>query len=355
MRAQGRRTGGMGRYLRKCAAVAAVLCLAGFVWGCGRERAPETPQEGQYYTYFVNPSGTGLISQIYEPKAGPVEAIIEELLLQCQTVPEGREGRRAIPSNVALSGPVRLEDGIASIYFDTTYTTRDKVTELLCKAALAKTLTQLEEVEYISIYVNDRPYTGNNVVAPAGDGENTAPGENTGGTETAGIAGAVNTEPVLLSGADFIDNTGDATNQYTQAELNLYFANEEGTALVEEERAVVYSSSLSLERVVLNQLVEGPYTEGNKATLPKDLKIQGVSLRDGVCYVDFDSVFLTAPVDVADVVEIYSVVNSLTELPGVSQVQITINGSANEIFRNSIPLSGRFSQDLKFLEEEKEE
>jgi germination protein M len=170
------------------------------------------------------------------------------------------------------------------------------------------------------------------------------------GNDAANLA-ISNPEPVLLSGADFIDNTGDATNQYTQAELTLYFANEAGNRLVMENRSVVYSSSMSLERVVLNQLIEGPAAEGNLPTLPSAVKVQGVSLRDGVCYVDFDSIFLNEPMNVTDAIEIYSVVNSLTEITGVSQVQITINGSANEIFRNSIPLSGRFERDESYMEQ----
>ena len=345
----------------RLACVLAVLFLLAFLSGCGSP-AKKTLEEGQYYTYYINQAGTALVSVVYEPQAEDTEGILDELLSQCQIVPEGSDGRRAIPANVTLAGPIRLEDNIANIYFDTTYTMMDKVTELLCKAALAKTITQLEEVEYISIYVNDRPYTGNSALSSVTAENGTGPGSGSSGNGSGLTAGESvgndaanlaisNPEPVLLSGADFIDNTGDATNQYTQAELTLYFANEAGNRLVMENRSVVYSSSMSLERVVLNQLIEGPAAEGNLPTLPSAVKVQGVSLRDGVCYVDFDSIFLNEPMNVTDAIEIYSVVNSLTEITGVSQVQITINGSANEIFRNSIPLSGRFERDESYMEQ----
>lgn len=324
--------GRAGRGLRMILAV--LFCV--FLAGCAGKQNNRTLEDGQYYTYYVNQAGTALISRVYEPQTGDTEGIIAELLEQCQTVPEGSDGRRAIPANVTLSEPASLKNGIVTIYFDTTYTLMDQVTELLCKAALAKTITQLDEVEYISIYVNGKPYTGNGL------------------SEDVEESNLVNAEPVLLSASDFVDNTGDATNQYTQADLVLYFANEEGTALVAEERSVVYPSSRSLERVVLNQLIEGPKTEGNTATLPSSLKVQDVSLREGVCYVDFDSTFLEEPMNVTDSIEIYSVVNSLTELESVKQVQITINGSANETFRNNIPLSGRFEKDLSYIEQEEE-
>ena len=135
----------------------------------------------------------------------------------------------------------------------------------------------------------------------------------------------------------------------------LYFANAEGNALVTEVQSVVYSNNLSLERVVLNQLLEGPSVEGSMATIPSTVRVQGVTVRDGVCYVDFDSTFLEDTANVTDAIVIYSIVDSLTELSTVSQVQITVNGSADVTFRNNISLSGRFERDLSYLQQEAEE
>ena len=118
---------------------------------------------------------------------------------------------------------------------------------------------------------------------------------------------------------------------------------------------MVYSNNLSLERVVLNQLLEGPSLEGSMATIPSTVRVQGVTVRDGVCYVDFDSTFLEDTANVTDAIVIYSIVNSLTELSTISQVQITVNGSADVSFRNNISLSGRFERDLSYLQQEEEE
>ncbi len=353
-----RRKGRFGPGLRGLAGLALLLLLA-TAFGC--RRAPENAslEEGQYYTYYVNQAGTALVSRVYETRATDMQGVVAELLAQCQTAPEDGDGRRVIPANVALAGPARLDGNVVNIYFDTTYALMDKVTELLCRAGLAKTLTQPEEVEYISIYVNGKPYTGASSLNGlegengAGSGEG-GTGSGNGGQGTAPPAVAEQA-PVLISGSDFLDNTGDVTNQYDQAELTLYFANEEGNGLVAEERSVVYSNNLSLERVVLNQLIEGPASEGAAATLPSTLKVQGVSLRDTICYVDFDNTFLEDALNVADAAVIYSIVNSLTELPSVGQVQITVNGSADVSFRNNISLSSRFERALEYVAEEESE
>lgn len=345
-------------YFGKCLSLGLfLLVLLTMAWGCGRGSENAELEEGQYYTYYVNQSGTALVSRIYEPRATDTEGVVAELLAQCQTAPESGEGRRVIPANVTLAGPARLQDNVVNVYFDTTYALMDKVTELLCRAGLARTLTQPEGIEYISIYVNDRPYTGYTSLnglenENAGDGGTSAVGN---GNQTTLNPMIAEQGPVLISASDFLDNTGDVTNQYDQADLTLYFANAEGNGLVKEYRSVVYSNNLSLERVVLNQLIEGPANEGVAATLPGSLKIQGVSLRDNVCYVDFDSSFLEDALNVADAVVIYSIVNSLTELPSVAQVQITVNGSADVSFRNNISLSGRFEQTLEYVAEEESE
>lgn len=342
--------------------LAAVLLLC-----VGCQKAPQVTglRDGQYYTYYVNSSGTALVSRVYEPKSHDIHGIISELFVQCQTAPENGEGRRAIPSNVVVEEDPRLEDRIVNLYFDTTYTTMDRVTELLCKAAMAKTITQLEGVDYIRIHINGEVYRGFNTYTPSVDEEVILPGVDTsvdegaddgmnpiggaGNDESVGLQPILPAEKTLWSGADFLDNTGDDTNKYVQTELTLYFGNEEGKALEVEVREVVYPSTLSLERVVLNQLIEGPKTEGMTATLPKNLKIQGVSVRDGVCYVDFDATFLEEPVNVTDQVEIYSIVNSLTQLTNVHQIQLTVNGSPNVMLRNNISLASRFEKDLNMI------
>ncbi len=344
------------RFFLSLAAAWFLLCA-----GCQKEPQVTGLEDGQYYTYYVNSSGTALVSRIYEPEANNTMEIIEELFDQCQIAPDSGEGRRAIPSNVVVAAPPQLEDRIVNLYFDNTYTTMDQVTELLCKAAMAKTITQLEEVDYIRIHINGEVYRGFNSYTPNPEGEAALPGVddaldddvpsvgNGGNGEPVVLPPVLSTEKTLWSGSDFLDNTGDDTNKYMQSELILYFGDSEGKALVAEVREVVYSSTLSMERVVMNQLLEGPKEEGMTATLPKNVKVQGVSVRDGVCYVDFDATFLEEPVNVTDQVVIYSIVNSLTELSNVLQVQFTVNGSPDVMLRNNISLASRFEKDLNMI------
>ena len=71
-------------------------------------------------------------------------------------------------------------------------------------------------------------------------------------------------------------------------------------------------------------------------TVSPDTKILSVMTKDGICYVNLDSNFLTVVNNVTMDVAIYSIVNSLTELQGVDRVQILVNGEIPDFFENSI-------------------
>lgn len=61
-----------------------------------------------------------------------------------------------------------------------------------------------------------------------------------------------------MNADSFIENAGDEINAYEKVNLKLYYANEDGTGLVEENRRnVVYNSNISLEKLVVEQLVKG--------------------------------------------------------------------------------------------------
>ena len=196
----------------------------------------------------------------------------------------------------------------------------NSVQEILCRAALTKTLTQIGGIDYISIYCAEQPIvdgTGN----PVG----------------------------MLSAADFVDSIRDV-NSFEKTELTLYFANAEGDKLVEEKREVMRNINTSVEKLIVEQLIEGPEQEGHYATIPKDVKLLNVSVNESVCSINLDSTFLSSTLEVREYIPIYSIVNSLSELSTVSRVQIRINGSQDAVFRDQIPLSSVFERNYEYME-----
>lgn len=66
---------------------------------------------------------------------------------------------------------------------------------------------------------------------------------------------------------------------------------------------------------------------------------------------NLDKGFLGQGYDVLEMVPVYSIVNSLTELPGISKVQILINGETNITYQESIRFETIFERNLDMIEE----
>ena len=137
--------------------------------------------------------------------------------------------------------------------------------------------------------------------------------------------------------------------------LTLYFSSKDGTKLVPETREVHYSSNISLEKLVMEQLMEGPKTKKKLATIPTGTKLITITVVDGVCYVNMDETFQNQNQEISEQVVLYSIVDSLTELSSVDKVQISINGDTSGKCRYTYDLSPMYKEDLSIVENGQEE
>lgn len=299
--------------------VLTVLLLMGILPGCS-DRVPMESilKDGEYLIYYLDASGSRLIPVKYEMQSETKEEQAEELMEQFLHVPKDLDCQSALSDKVAYQGS-RLEDQVLYLYFDVNYTAMKAEQEILCRAALAKTMTQLDGVDYVNIYSADQPLIdrqGN----PVG----------------------------LVSSGDFILTIGNV-NTYEKTELTLYFADKTGSRLEAEKREVVHNINTSMEQLVVEQLIAGPQEEGHMATLPSDCKILSISVKDNVCYINFDSSFLNTSLPVNEYLPIYSIVNSISEMTAVNRVQIMVNGSQNVMFRDVISLNTTFERSQESL------
>ena len=108
-----------------------------------------------------------------------------------------------------------------------------------------------------------------------------------------------------------------------------------------------------MERLVVEQLIAGPKTSAGGPVISPVINpatgIVNISVRDGICYVNLDPTFLTQPYQVTPEVAIYSIVNSLAEMPDVSKVQILINGDSSADYMDTMPLGNMYSRNLDIV------
>ena len=59
---------------------------------------------------------------------------------------------------------------------------------------------------------------------------------------------------------------------------------------------VRYSSNVSKEKLIVEKLIQGPSGTEAYPTINPNTNLLSVTTKDGICYVNFDSTFLTAGV-----------------------------------------------------------
>lgn len=273
--------------------------------------------------YYINMDGTGLATEEYELSEADTVEEIGRILDLLDEESDLTEYRNAFPKDVCLED-WELQSGNLILYFDRKYKRMDVTTETLFRAAMVQTFTQLKAVEYVEIYVEEEPLKGLN------------------GEEI----GAMNADA-------FVKNTGSSLHSTQVATIKLYFVNQEGTMLVEEQREVHYNSNLSIEKLVIKELMDGPEQQGNQRTIGENCKLLGIQVKDGICYVNFDSSFLESVYPFDPKLTIYSMVNSIVENGAASQVQILVKGENDVKYMESIDLSKSFSRNLDLVEKEK--
>ena len=299
------------RWLSMLLVVSMLLSLA----GCGAG----AKEEGEYQVYYLNMDMTKIVGEEYNSKASDSEGQIVELLDKLAMAPDSSKLRQTIPSNVEVEW-YQLINSRLYINFTEKYKELLPTEEVLIRAAIAKTVLQVPGVALVEFQVKGEPLK----------------------THDGTLVGSMTND-------SFVENPGKQINSSVETNLILYFSNEDGTELVKESREVHYSTNISMEKLVLEQLIEGPKKSGAIETVPIGTKLISVSTVDGVCYVNFSDAFKNQGAVIAEEILLYSIVNSLTELPGVAKVQLSINGDTKGFVRYSYDLSKMYERNFDLI------
>ena len=189
------------KWLRIWLTLLASLLLA----GCRTKTAPLEEGEIVYQIYSLNAAMTRLIPQEYRSRTKDTDLLIQEMMDRFLKVPADLDCQAALSEKATYQG-YKQEDMVLYLYFDSGYGAMQPGREILCRAALVRTLTQVPGIDYISIYSGDQLLM-----------------------DTKGM-------PVgMLSATDFVDSISDV-NAYERTELTLYFTDGGGEALFAEKR-----------------------------------------------------------------------------------------------------------------------
>lgn len=286
--------------------------------GCRKQQQMD---ESGYQIWYINQDETCLKYENKELQSKNEEGLLREMMEVMRETPTDDELKPVIPEDVELLD-FDFEHNQLYLDFSPEYKKMPKVYEVLCRAAIVRTLGQIDGVEYVDFQVNGEPLTD--------------------------LEGK---EIGLMNEDQFIENAGEEINAYKTADLTLYFSNKAGDKLVGQRVAMEYNSNISLEKLIVEQLIAGPPFEGAYPTIPSETKLLNISIKDNICYVNLDEGFLGTGYNVIESIPVYSIVNSLIENTDAQKVQISINGETNRMFRESINFDTIFEKNEGLIEQ----
>lgn len=291
---------------RKITALVMALVLGAVAFsGCGKKET-----ESKYKIYYINEEQGEVLAESFVPSEETTQTMLEEMTEKLNK--KNAEGHTLLPENIEIQSCVD-DDGMIRVDFNQEYHDLNPVDEVLLRASIVKDYVQIPNIYLVTITAEGTP-----------------------------IVDSQGQEIGAMSLDSFLENTGKEIMAYQYKELNLYFTNEEGNQLVPEARQVYYNGNTPIEKVIVEQLLRGPGESGHYATLPSDTRIVGVSVADGIAYVNLGKQFVDEALPVDAQIPIYLIVNSLIDAGNVSQVQISINGDTSLLFKDKVDMNQLF-------------
>jgi len=295
-----------------------ILIIAMFFLLTACQKEDENEGKNRYSIYYLNREETKIAEFAYYTETEEPIKVLGELLAILSQNPQNVNYNEAIRNFLVTA--YSINEDVIQISVDENYKDMSPTTEVLTRAAIVRTLTQIEGINYVNMKIGDKDLTDS----------------------LGAVIGSMTAD-------QFVDNSGNEINTYENVDLTLYFASENGKYLVKAIRPVEYSSNISLERVIVENLIMGPSGENLYPTINPNTKIQSVTVKDNICYVNLSEDFLIQQSNVTPEVTIYSIVNTLVELSNVNKVQIAIGGNNSVIFRETFELTMLFERNLDIL------
>lgn len=289
------------------------ICLS----GCEKQAPIIGSQVNEKSIFFFDEARNEIIAEPIEDALNQlatskekVEYIINRLVENRSTQLVTLQNNKPIPYLHVKMADDLAENPIIKFYFTEEYYTLTPAEKIGIRASIVFSLTTLDFIEGVEFYVGDSPLM----------------------TSVGKPVGVIYPSQIKIGVID----PSPATRPYT---LSLYYANAQGK-LEKEVRGVLVSDTASLEKLLIEELINGPSVDGLKPTMPGDVKINEVKVANGCCYVDlsFDNKAKFFASDRERELMLYSIVDSLTELPQIKKVVIYLDG------QSGIP----FIQDIDF-------
>lgn len=295
------------------ALVLSVLLVLTVFQACGYHKNNQGVKYNLYYanselnTLAVESRNINVKYDDHDDLEDVAEIVLKELLKG----PSDSSLKAVIPDGTKLKD-VDVEDSIALVNLSKEYYDNDATTELLARFSLVNTLCEISGINKIKLFID--------------------------GVELINSTGS----PVGAIGKSDI---ADDSNTDNTKVVKLYFSNKDASNLIVERRSIAIIDN-NLEKSIVSELVKGPIDPKLNATIPNGTNVLSVETKEGICFVNLSDEFVSkhSGGSSAEVMTIYSIVNSLSELDYIDKVQFLVGGKKLDVYKHMM-LSEPFERD----------
>lgn len=275
-----------------------LLSLIFVLSGCSFIQSLRGSSDVDAYVYYIEDNGITLSKMNVSLPDASKEEKVEYLANKLLNPPAGKLS--PVCDGTKLNY-VKIEDEIAIIDFSEEFTDIQNPKYTLSPAAVAKTLCSLDFISGVNILVEGMPALG------------------------------IDGTPIgIIMKSDVMADEGNSATVKTN--VTLYFGDEMGEGLVAERRNVEIPSSSTVERTVVDEIIKGPTGSDKISVIPAGVKVLSVETKNRVCFVNLSKEFIDKFTggSAGEILTVYSIVNSLTELDTVGSVQLLIEGEKKD-------------------------
>ena len=302
--------------MKKRYCILMVILAAVSLVACGSDQESDA---SIYTVYYLDPTGEKLVEEDYSlsSESDDLATVATELMHAMEGNGSGGKLVNPIEPDIEFD-EIQIKENLLSVYFTGAYNNKTGVREVLSRAAIAKTMLRLPGIDKVDFYVEDQPLM--------------VLGENIG----------------QMDDSTFVENLGNQGEPQSRI-VRLYFADDSGKNLVPVDTKVTYPAAEKLAKLLVDCLIAGPEAVTDQdvshllRTVPTGTLLNSVTIRDFTCYLDFSREFAELVPNVTSDVIVYSIVNTLCELPSISRVQFTINSGVRERYGET----GNFNKSLE--------
>lgn len=292
-----------------------LLFVLVFSTGCAKK---DTQNPYEFKVYYLDNSRAELKYDIYKITDTKAENIVGRLFEFLEKT--DKDSFSVFENGATINSWEITGQGVINIDIRESYYSMDNGDALLYRAAIVKTLMQVEGINYVAFTVNNSNMLNSNgtVVGP-------------------------------LNEASFVDGGYDEYNK-KETQSRLYFANADGDKLVAGNVKIIYDGKVSILQAVVQKIIDGPEEDNAFSVVGSNTRLLSLIEKDGICYVNFDSAFLNYESSVLPEITLYAIVNSLCDTGRVNKVQFMVEGNSDIVFRDKMSLNHLYERNLDIVE-----